>query len=81
MEKTSLSGWGKPGWELRELAESPGKSCVSLAIPISSLHMPLELPEAFCGEKPHLQFLDETFLQTSRNESLGLPITHFLEKS
>lgn len=54
---------------------------VLLAIPISSLHMPLELLEDFCGGKPHLQSLNETFLQASRNEFPALTITHFLEKS
>lgn len=68
----SHSGWGKPGWELRDLTESPGQAWVRLAIPISSMHMPLELPEVFCGGKPHLQVLDEMFLQASRNESLVL---------
>lgn len=49
----SHSGWGKPGWELRDLAETPGQAWVRLAIPISSMHMPLELPEVFSsrGEK------------------------------
>lgn len=52
----SHSGWGKPGWELRDLAESPGKAWVRLAIPISSMHMPLELPESFVGENPTYRF-------------------------
>lgn len=74
-------GWGKPKKELRELAESPGQGCVRLAIPISSLHTPLELPEDFREGKPHLQVLDETFLLASRNESPCPTITHFLAKS
>lgn len=75
------SHWvGKTKAKLRELAESPGQACVRLAIPISSLHTSLELPEDFCEGKPHLQVLDEMFLLASRNESPGPTITHFLEK-
>lgn len=81
MERTSHAGWGKPRQELRELAESPGQASVRLAISISSLHMPLELPEVFCEGKPHLRALDEPSLPAPRNESPGPALTHFLEKS